>query len=627
MNDRIYELENKISEASYAYYNTGDPIMSDEEFDKLVSELRELDPDNKVIASVGFGMNNTNSDQELVVPMYGIPDKRRIDPSTNLMIPNGYVATHKLDGLAVQLVYDTNGNLVNAITRGDGIKGKCKLDHLKLIVPNIIDPAVGQVISGEVVMDRQTFEKYVGSDNVNRKHPRNVASGILNRDDTAEMNNLKFIAYRVLKSEKAADGIASYKSMLISLRLNGFNVVTPITMSDYYNLGSFISNGYSLSDTELSTVSCDGVVITPYFVNIDHDGIFHYDNVHAEKVDNEHAVTTVNGIRWTMGNTGRYIPTVLVDPVELGGCVIRKATANNSKWLSDMRCGIGSKIKIIRSGEIIPKVVEVVEPSDDLALPTHCQFCGRELINQGVDIVCNNPACDGLLSRKLHKFFNAFTYGIKGLGYALIEDIITENNICSIDDAFRVDARNRYTSGTKTDELKIKAFDQLRVPRTIDYFLVGMSVPKISYSGASKYMNTDIIKLLSGDNSVTLERPANTSRESYNYIMENLDDLRHLYSLVNIVDKEVTASESSDKLKVCVTGSLVHFTPRSKIFEELGDKIISADVKSCDVLVTNESKPTSKYKYAKANDIPVMTEDELLDKLKVLENYTEVHND
>lgn len=624
----IKYYEDLIKKYSTEYYN-GEASISDEEFDNYVYKLSELDPNNPLLKETGWGMDNSNADRKLVVPMYGISNKIRVNYEDKIVLADDETYTMKLDGLAVQLVYK-DGELVDAITRGNGIKGKSKLEHFKKIVPNHIHPGI-EVVSGEVLMDYDTFKSRYDEKS---QHPRNIASGIVNRVDTDDMELLTFIAYRVLKYKPGyKSSRVKYMSLLSDLLLNGFNVVQS---SRYTNtsIGDVISRGFVLyrtagvtsvnhstvinfdpTTTKVDKFKCDGLVFSPSYLEVDDNGYVKYENIYCRKVDNEYAITKVVGVDWSMGSTGRYVPTVLLDPVNLGGCTIKRATANNYDWAKAKGLGIGSTVKIIRSGEIIPKIIEVVDSQGDLVPPSTCKYCGSNLVKSGVDLCCINTSCEGLLTNRLHRFFESFGYGVKGIGYRIIDDIIKDNNIQSIDDIFQVNYKQKYNSGSATDAKIIKLFDTLKTERTVDYFLVGVSIPKLSWKTASYYTKTNLCKLLNGEN-VEVVRPKGTNKYSLEYIMNNLDELRHLYAMCNIKDVSETSSdkESDTRIKVCVTGKLYNFNPRTKIYEDFSDKIVESGIRSADYLLTNTpDSNTSKNKLARKLGVKVISEEQFLE--------------
>lgn len=399
------ELEKKIIKCSEDYYR-GLPTISDDEFDKLVEELKAIDPESKVLGLVGWGYNPSKYGQTVkhYAECKGISDKRRVLPDHIIDLNDTLIATPKFDGSSVELIYE-DGILSKAITRGDGVEGFDVTEKLKYIVPISIPLKNTVSVQGEYLAD---ISKYNEDDAV-----RNIASGFLNRKDVTEdeCRDFIFIAY-TLNSDSD-----TYKKadMLYTLDLLGFD-------SAFYTIHTSISYKELMEqyvEHYEGKVLMDGIVINSLNDN----------SVYCYKVDNERAKVKVTSISYQLTMRGRVTPVVNYEPVILSRAVLSRATAHNMRFIYDNNIGIGTELEIIRSGEVIPYISDIIKPTEAVKL-THCPVCGSILEFDGTHERCVNLLCDYKLKYRLINFILYFSP--KGLASTSVERFIEENNISNI---------------------------------------------------------------------------------------------------------------------------------------------------------------------------------------------------
>lgn len=633
---RIDDLVSIIKDASTKYYEDGSSELSDSEFDKLVDELRELSPDNPILKETGWGasFNKTNEIKHLV-PVDGFNGRKfRVVPyRTVLSYDNQYELDHELcivnpkyDGISIEVVYH-NGSLDKIITRGNGVTGQDVTNKLRFLMPEHV---IGiNSVTGELVMKEETFKEHYDEST----HPRNVVSGIVNskNDNDPRLKLLSFVAYRVLEFSEYY-GQIFYSSMLESLSISGF------VTTKYWDIYGSEENQQVLTSKAISlivpldggTVRSDGLVLYPRVLKIDSSTTGYrpdYSDCYALKINNDSRETTVTKIDWNMSRTGVFVPLVWFDEVVISGATIRKASGNNYLSITHSKIGKGSVIKVIRSGEIIPYITEVVKQSDNNMAPTVCPYCGSKLVVEGTQLKCNNEYCIGKIQAGLEHYISTMSYGIKGLGGQMIKDFIEYLDLKTIDDIY--EKKDLYKEmiyklpSTSTYDKYRELFSNLTEKHTtIDNMLVGLNIPGLSWKSANRLAESDeLIPYITAQIAV-MDKPAGVMAKSFDWIFKNREYLHHLYDISGIFIKRESVSKVDDskKLKICVTGALSTVSSRGELFSTYGAHIVESPIKSCDYLVTNEQSNSSKYRYATSNNIKIITESDLLNLINSMRN-------
>ena len=304
-----------LDRACEAYYE-GVPFMTDEEFD-LLAEKHQYN-------AVGYKVTDA-------IPhtyrMYSL--KKCFDLDDAPLLLEDCIETPKLDGAAVSLLY-VEGLLQLALTRGDGIQGRDITDKMRLLVPEIISVKAMVQITGEVVAPSSV------------PNSRNFASGSLGLNDLEEFATrpLAFVAYG---QEKVVN--RNFDATLEGLERMGFNTALSFDCTDYPTDGIV----YRLRDNF-------------EFENIGHTSN-HPRGAFALKEQKMGEITTLIDVVWQLGKSGVVSPVAILDPIEIGGATVSRATLHNIEYIRDLDLEIGCQVEVIRSGEIIPRIVRRVEPS------------------------------------------------------------------------------------------------------------------------------------------------------------------------------------------------------------------------------------------------------------------------
>ena len=305
-----------LDSASSAYYE-GNPTISDEEFDRLASVYN--------YNSVGYVV--TDGIPHLY-KMYSLQKFFNLVDAPDL---SGYISTPKLDGAAVSIVY-VNGQLVIALTRGDGELGRDITDKMRLLVPNSIPLQATVQITGEVVCPSSV------------PNSRNLAAGSLNLKDLEEFRTrpLTFVAYGLQGSS-----IFTWSGTMKYLNAQGFQTVSSFDSSMYPTDGIV----YRVDDNQ----KFESMGYTAH----------HPRGAFALKEQKEGVVTTLLDVIWQVGKSGAISPVAILEPVMIGSAMVGRATLHNIQYIRDLNLEIGCQVEVIRSGEIIPRVVRRV----DVGLP------------------------------------------------------------------------------------------------------------------------------------------------------------------------------------------------------------------------------------------------------------------
>ena len=306
-------MKDFLDYASDRYYS-GSPVISDEEFDELAAKYNYTRVGSRVIDGISHQ-----------IPMWSLK-KVYLEKDTLPFFSNNTVDTPKLDGAAISLLY-VKGKLVIALTRGNGKKGNDITDKIRLKVPNFIDDYSTLEfiqVTGEIVAPKSI------------PRARNYAAGALNLKSVEEFSSrdLCFIAYGL-----EPYSFDTYLDNMRSLHNYGFNTVVDCDWEQYPQDGrvirlnsneEFLAAGYTSS---------------------------HPKGAYAIKKEQKGLVTTLLDVVWQVGRTGVVSPVAILDPIEIDGATIRKATLHNIKYIRDLGLFIGAKVEVIRAGHIIPRVV------------------------------------------------------------------------------------------------------------------------------------------------------------------------------------------------------------------------------------------------------------------------------
>lgn len=606
------DLEKIYLEAKDAYYS-GNPIMTDEEFDELELKLENLGSD--VINIVG------TTDRSLkfahLSPMLSLSKAQAslngIPPDiTNWFkkFPNEklFEATPKYDGNAVNLIYK-NGELSIAITRGNKFLGRDVTNKLKHIIPNKISHSSTVEIRGEVVIPVTIFdEKYS-----NAKNPRNFVAGILNRDEINPeiIKDLDFVAVEVRFHSESEYTYPPNTNKWFEEQ--GFNLKN--LSYTYFNQETFqeIYRKYEQYRMHVSPYQLDGFVIKTLETNRKKYGeTEHHPNwAIAIKFPPQKATAIVEGLTWDIGTTGNITPIVNFKPVKLDGSVISNASGYNLGFLLKMKVYPGSEVIIAKAGDIIPQIRSIVKEGDEskFSYPVICPACGTETKVDGVHLFCPNNDCSGKIFKKVLSGIRSL--GIMKFGTATVKSIYDSGytSVLDIFDQEKFTKENLISTGNFKDG---KALDNLFIElykiKSLPYYKVILS---LGFDGIGETAAKQLAKKLNNQEYTFfgLEREALLGFEIGEWKYELIQ------KFISILNKRNISIE----IEHIINGSIgCEFTgsPKEAGFKTKSDLLdfiskygyVHESLKTAKLLLTDSLDSTSsKMETARKNGIEIMT--------------------
>lgn len=623
----IVNLQNKISEAATNYY-TGNATMSDEQFDAMLDKLRELDPTNEYLNKVGWGYVPSNGKGLRIRHSYGtVGSLSKIREFSQLPKYEKYCISAKLDGASC-VAYYVNGEFVCAVSRGDGSEGIdvtqkwLKITHKDDIhVPGNFTGGV----RGEIVFSEKDWERYKQEVDSNAKFPRNVATGLLMRDDiTDELEYISFVTYKIHGYLGNFSVGEYYSDILSALNKFGFTVV-PYKV-EYTKLYEF--DLLEFYDEIKRTYPVDGIVIN--FGNSyrhNENGLCEYNDI-AYKFQAEIKETEVTNIVWDISKNNILVPVIYVKHVELSGAMVGKATGFNYAFIKDNNVGKGSIVKICRSNEVIPYIVDVVTPSEKSNIPEVCPVCGKPLVVDGVELVCKNAECPNIsYSLSVAWLTHIGVRGFLGIGPGFIDWVILmlqtqlKQSNATPELVQRVcDPEVRHNlfgnaSETVNKYLDVIARNLSGVPISVKEFILACNLRGVGGVIADK-VSEYVRAAVQGDYNTEICKITKINGIGESVLNTFIVNKELVCRLAKLCVFEETAHDETTLKQVTVTGSLS--VPRKhfeKVLRENGYKL-SDNVKDSVYLITNNPMSgSSKLEKAQKYGVPIISEKEFKEML------------
>lgn len=621
-------------QAKKAYYE-GQPIMTDSQFDKLEDTLR--DEGSSVINVVGHTENTKNVKH--ISPMLSL-QKIQVNNLADKTLPvskfNDWVtktlstqvqltAEPKFDGSSCNLIFD-NGKLITASTRGNGIEGTDITNKISHIVPQEINTDYPGIIEirGEVIIKAKLFnEKYADK----YKNPRNFVAGILGRDEVNLdiISDFEFIAfdYRLHYDDMMKFGSDPIQT------LSNFGFVVP-TFYKQFESKDFeaIFNEFHQYRIKHSEYGLDGFVIKfpNEFRTIIGETTHHPKWAMAIKFPPIEAITYIKYIQWNLGQSGEFKPIGVLEPIDLDGTVVQNVALHNIGNIERQGLFPGAKVIIVKSGDIIPIVREVVEPkfenSIDKYIPQSCSTHNCKIEKRGIHLICTNPNCEMQLIGRLSAGIS--TFGLENIGGSTIKKLY-QAGIKQISDLFdkskfnesSLIASGQFKKG-RSLEIIFESFEK-RKPITITRLINSLAFKNVGLS-----TSVEIAKIFEG-------QTPNWSGKSYAayspFLNTNSIEYKTVESFIDIVKSNGYQIESEINLAISTDAIICEFTGSPKEFgfktkEEFLKSISKHNFvhgkldKNCKYLITDDvDSSSSKTQKAKKLGVEIITYGDLLKKL------------
>lgn len=644
---RMKELIDILNRASAVYYQGKDEIMSNFEYDKLYDELVSLEKESGLVLAgsptqkVGYEILSELPKQTHPSPMLSLDKTKQVNELESWLGDKEGLLSWKMDGLTVVFTYE-NGQLLNAVTRGNGVVGEVITNNAKVFkkLPISIPFKGHMVLRGEAVITYSEFEKINASlsEEEQYKNPRNLCSGSvrqLNNEITAK-RNVELYAFTLVEAE-GVDFENSQKNKMEFMRKQGFQVVeyklvtreniaeTVEWFSDKVKTNDFPSDGLVLlyDDIEYG----DSLGSTAKFPR----------NAIAFKWADEVAKTKLLEMEWSASRTGLINPVAIFEPVELEGTTVSRASVHNISIVRELKLGIGDEIEVYKANMIIPQIAKNLTESDSLAIPDKCPVCGEKTVihkeNDVEVLICENPDCLAKKIKSISLFVSRDAMNIDGMSEATIEKFIARGFLHELADLFKLE---RYKDeiismegfGEKSYEKLIRAADAAKVTTTAK-FIYSLGISGIGLSNAKmicKALDNDFDKIrkVSREELIEIDGVGEVLADSFVRFFEKENNnhvVDDLLKIIKMEDSESSVQNDMEGMNFVITGSVNHFSNRGavkELVESRGGKVTGSVTSKTKYLINNDSTSnSSKNKKAKELGVQIITEDEFIDMFSV----------
>jgi DNA ligase (NAD+) len=644
-------LRAAIREHDHRYYVRADPLIADRTYDELFARLRELeaafdlDREASPTRRVGGQPIDELDTVEHVAPMLSIEqstdadDLREFDRRVREEVGDvAYVCEPKFDGLSVEVVYE-DGAFVRAATRGDGAVGDDVTAQVRTIrsVPLRLggDPPETLAVRGEVFMPRDAFREH-NRERVERgddpfANPRNAAAGTLRQLDPSVVADrpLDCYFYDVLDASQVP---ASQHETLDRLREWGLHVNDRVDVVDSIE-DAIAYRDDLLADRADLNYEIDGTVIKVDARDAREQLGATSRAVRwafAYKFPARAEITRVTDVVVQVGRTGRLTPVALLDPVDVGGVTVSRASLHNPEEIERLGVGVGDEVRVRRAGDVIPEVAEVTEKRADgtVDFPEACPVCGSPVERDGPLAFCTGGlTCDAQLVRAIVHYGSRQALDIDGLGEERVEQLVDAGLLSSLPDLYRLDPDDLAALegwGETSAQNLVDAIDATTSPPLPD-FLVALGIPEIGEHTAGnlarEFGTLDAVMDAAADDLEAVDDVGPTVAEHVAEFFANegnravVAELRELGVDPEPVETDI-GSDALEGLTFVFTGSLsVTRDAAQALLERHGARTTGSVSGNTDYLVVGENPGRSKRADADANDVPTLDEDGFSDLL------------
>ena len=651
---RVEELVELLNKYAYEYYSLDNPSVSDKEYDIKYDELKALEdetgyilpysPTQRVGDVVLQGFNKyTHKGRLWSLDKAQSFDEIRDWHNRNVKFVNDmnsrgenlpelrYVITKKFDGLTINLTYNEEGILQTAATRGNGETGEEVTAQVKTIKEIPLKTSRGDLfeVHGEAIMTVEAFDKYNATSETPLKNIRNGAAGALRNLNVKETARRGLSAFFYDVGYKEGKNFKTYEEMLNFIKEKG------LPMDDYIryatNLEDVEKYINEIKDMRFDlNYDIDGVVIAiddirtrellGYTVKFPKWAI-------AFKFEAQEATTKLLDVEWNVGRSGRVGPTAILEPVELAGVTVKRATLNNMDDIKRKGVMIGADVFIRRSNDVIPEIMGVVESSLENAIeirvPETCPACGSHLILNGAHYFCENTlSCKPQMVKSIVHFACRDAMNIEGFSEKTAEQLFEKLDIRSIADLYKLNYEELLTLdkfGPKKAQNLLDSIERSKTPE-LYRFIYALGIPNVGVKTAkdlvNKFKSIDGLKNATFDELVSVQDVGDiVAKCVLEFFQEEkvLDTIDELLKLgVNPSFEEQVIVESSFNGKtVVVTGTLKNYSRgdiKAKL-EALGAKVSGSVSKKTDYVIAGE-EAGSKLTKAQDLGVTVLTEEE-----------------
>ncbi len=655
--EEVERLRELIRKYDYYYYVLNNPLVSDAEYDELKRRLIELErkypelitPDSPT-QRVGAPPRKEFPNVQHSVPMLSLEDARDEEEIKEIYErivkvvgrEAEFCIEPKFDGSSLELVYE-KGILVRAITRGDGYVGEDVTLNARTIrsVPLRLFEDISIEIRGEVVISKENFRK-LNEELINKgekpfANPRNAAAGSLMQLDSriTAQRPLDFIVWGFGKSEEK---FVKQSEFLKRAQELGFKVPNPKVVRSLEE----IIETYRQWEKERDKYpyELDGMVVKVNDIEL-WEKLGYTARAprwaFAAKFKPREKTTKILGVVWQVGRTGIITPVAELQPVEIGGAVVSRATLHNVEILRKLKVKIGDTVVVSRAGDVIPQIIKPIEElrvgqEKDIEIPEKCPVCGGEVAMEGPFLKCLNLSCPAKLSASIKHLAKREAFDIEGLGDKTAKLLVERGLVKDIADIFKLrkeDIKRLPGFSDVSAEQLVLAIDRAKRIR-LDRFIYALGIPGVGEATArilaEKFKE---LSSLMNASRFDLMKIRGIGPETADAIVKFFSDERNRNSINKMLEYGVVVYWGEER-KGPLSGKVFVFTgeldccPRSKakeMVEELGGQTSDTISKRVHYLVVGKN-PGSKLQKAQKLGIKILTEEEFLKILKEAKEAT-----
>ena len=669
--ERILQLRRELHEHNHRYYVENQPIISDQEFDFLMHELQDLEARHPEIADPNSPTQRVGSDlnQEFRQVAHKYPMLSLSNTYSEQDVASWYESVQKglggepfevccemkYDGLSISLTY-VDGQLTQAVTRGDGVQGDDVTGNVKTIrsIPLVLEERTGTgegsgyphefEIRGEILMPWKSFERLNAEREAAEEplfaNPRNAASGTLKsqKSEVVAERGLDAYLYYILGDDIPGDG---HYENLMAAKSWGFKISEGMkkvkTLQEIYD---FIN--YWDKERKNLPVATDGIVLKVNSLRQQRHLGFTAKSPRwaiAYKFKAERACTRLNEVTFQVGRTGAVTPVANMEPVQLAGTTVKRATLNNEDFIKSLDLHIGDYVYVEKGGEIIPKIVGVdIDQRPIIAQPvqfiTRCPECGTPLVRyegEAVHYCPNDTGCPPQIKGRIEHFISRRAMNIMSLGPETVDEYWSRGLIHNVADLYDLTVI-QITGGNKNRRLSaenvIKGIDASkqvpfeRVVFALGIRFVGETSGKLlarHFKTIDSLINATLDDLLEIDG---IGEVMAKSILSYFHNEENLKMVERLrqYGLQMSLSEEQLQG-ASDKLagkSIVISGVFSHHSrdEYKTLIEQHGGKNVGSISGKTSFILAGDNMGPSKLQKAEKLGIPIVNEDEFLEMIK-----------
>lgn len=658
-------LIDRLNQYRDSYYNNNESLVSDKEYDDLYDQLERMENESGIIypdsptQNIGYEVKSKLEKVRHNHPLLSMAKETDKDLFLDFFGDRMFCLMAKMDGLTISLKY-IDGKLISGETRGDGEVGEDVTHNvMQFVNVPLTIPYKGElIVDGEAIIDRSSFDA-INQDG-QYKNQRNLVSGTVRQLDSkiVASRKVKFIAWKLYSfTDPIVDpdsgeiySVKSYFSRLWTLKNLGFEVVPSLVvrfgLDPRRELSWKEASDAITGECDKFGYPIDGLVGT--FDDVAYGESLGNTSHHpkcsmAFKFYQERNETTLLSIEWKPSRSGTINPVAVLEPVEIDGTTVSRASLSNVSIIKKLKLGIGDTVRVIKANQIIPQIVENLTQSDTYKFPDTCPVCGRpaEIVNTtGAEVLmCTNYECEAKALDRLCHFVSRQGMNIVGLSEKRLEKMCEVGLISGFHDLYKLNEKRELLwacdFGDKVTENILSAIDESRKCQ-LSNLLVAIGIPGVGKAAATeiaKYcaenfdlQNRDVFKLfiqrciLGGSWSELDGIGLETEKAINEYVCEHRKELEDLCDYGDFkfsnVEYGVNVESAFERKIFCITGKLNFYENRDSLvseIESLGGKVVSGVTKNTDYLICNDKNSgSSKVKKAISLDIQIITEEEYI---------------